>query len=681
MPLTRGLAPIPAACESTKMASTSGNPGSNPRVFLDIAIAGKPVGRLIFELYADVVPRTAENFRALCTGERGLSAASRARLHYKGSTFHRIIPGFMAQGGDITRGDGTGGESIYGRTFPDENFVRKHNRPGLLSLANAGANTNGSQFFITFVPTPHLDGKHVVFGALVEGMTILKLMEKVVTGPGDRPRQAVVITDCGEVKADAYVPLPPSATSAVGGAQLGRTAGDAATLEKVMAGTDSRRIGDRMRDAGVPLAFGRGGSYAGGGRGGRDAEQQRNQPLHADVHAAEAALATHIKEKLAAAKSGRPGLTGASGAAGQRGLVDDYGADNAEAELSTAPTSESLQHEHVAAQPGGRDGDGDRVASSSYAQHDRSEASAEPADGDGGTPLEDNEADRAFKERLMAIRMKMNQGRRANHQQVKVEHQRLTNPGAAARQERAEREAERAAAARRAQQAGNETNVEDAGNSDGDGGGDGGGSAAVGTKRRRPGLGDEGSAAAAGAGAEDEASASGGTTMPAYLFEPAEMATSEAEQKAAKQRRIAENFGWNAYNPEAQYRAYEKRLSSLPGSVDGGGSGQGVSVLGRPELALAPVAPGESLLAADVPLAAAYGKNDYVAPDGMARLAKEMEEATERRFKIHRRRAVNEDEGVDYINEGNRRFNRLIEKEYGKYTVEIKQNLERGTAL
>jgi peptidylprolyl isomerase len=170
---------------------------SNPRVFFDISLDGQPAGRIIFELFADVVPRTAENFRALCTGEKGVGPSGKA-LHYKGTGFHRIIKQFMCQGGDFTRGNGTGGESIYGSKFADENFTLKHTEPGLLSMANAGPNTNGSQFFITTVVTSWLDGKHVVFGKVVEGLDVVKKMEAVGSQSG-ATRVPVTIADCGQL--------------------------------------------------------------------------------------------------------------------------------------------------------------------------------------------------------------------------------------------------------------------------------------------------------------------------------------------------------------------------------------------------------------------------------------------------------------------------------------------------
>jgi peptidylprolyl isomerase len=168
------------------------------KVFFDVAIGKAAPRKVTFELFNDIVPKTAENFRALCTGEKGMGKSGKA-LHYKGSMFHRIIPQFMCQGGDFTHGTGVGGESIYGMKFGDENFKVGHDKPGLLSMANAGPGTNGSQFFITTVRTPWLDGKHVVFGQVVEGMDVVKAMEAVGTQSG-APRDKVLIVDCGEVK-------------------------------------------------------------------------------------------------------------------------------------------------------------------------------------------------------------------------------------------------------------------------------------------------------------------------------------------------------------------------------------------------------------------------------------------------------------------------------------------------
>ncbi|KAI9096954.1 peptidyl-prolyl cis-trans isomerase E [Phlyctochytrium arcticum] len=167
-----------------------GQAGGNPRVFFDIEIGGSSAGKIVMVLRADVVPRTAENFRQLCTHEKGFG--------FKKSIFHRIIPQFMCQGGDFTKNNGTGGKSIYGEKFADENFKLRHTKPGTLSMANAGANTNGSQFFITTEKTPWLDDKHVVFGEVISGMDVVRKMEKMGSAQG-RPKKKVSIADCGQL--------------------------------------------------------------------------------------------------------------------------------------------------------------------------------------------------------------------------------------------------------------------------------------------------------------------------------------------------------------------------------------------------------------------------------------------------------------------------------------------------
>jgi peptidylprolyl isomerase len=175
---------------------------TNPKVFFDITIGDEAAGRIEMELFADACPKTAENFRVLCTGEKG-NGKSGKPLHFKGSNFHRVIKNFMAQGGDFTRANGTGGESIYGEKFADETFQGKAGRhvgPGMLSMANAGPNTNGSQFFITFRETSPLDGRHVVFGQVINGMDVVKKIEAVGAEREGPPSKKVVIKDCGEIK-------------------------------------------------------------------------------------------------------------------------------------------------------------------------------------------------------------------------------------------------------------------------------------------------------------------------------------------------------------------------------------------------------------------------------------------------------------------------------------------------
>ena len=175
------------------MAFASGEPLDtvSEKVYFDITIDDEPAGRIVFGLFGNTVPKTVKNFATLCDGSAGVGNAGKP-LHFQGSNFHRIIPGFMAQGGDFTNGNGTGGESIYGNKFADENFTLKHTKPFLLSMANAGPNTNGSQFFITFKETPWLDGRHTVFGEVLEGQDVVNALEKIGSGSGSTSKTATI---------------------------------------------------------------------------------------------------------------------------------------------------------------------------------------------------------------------------------------------------------------------------------------------------------------------------------------------------------------------------------------------------------------------------------------------------------------------------------------------------------
>mmetsp|Transcript_45952 Transcript_45952/g.144146 ORF Transcript_45952/g.144146 Transcript_45952/m.144146 type:complete len:183 (-) Transcript_45952:48-596(-) len=168
----------------------------NPVVFFDIDIQGHSAGRIVMELYSDVVPRTAENFRQLCTGEHRKGGVPQG---YKGCVFHRVIKDFMIQGGDFVKGDGTGCVSVYGDKFEDENFTLKHAGPGYLSMANSGPNSNGCQFFVTCNKTEWLDGKHVVFGKVIDGLLTVRKIENVPVGGGSKPLRTITISECGEM--------------------------------------------------------------------------------------------------------------------------------------------------------------------------------------------------------------------------------------------------------------------------------------------------------------------------------------------------------------------------------------------------------------------------------------------------------------------------------------------------
>eukprot|EP01138_Halocafeteria_seosinensis_P007212 gb/GECG01007375.1/.p1 GENE.gb/GECG01007375.1/~~gb/GECG01007375.1/.p1 ORF type:complete len:550 (+),score=101.41 gb/GECG01007375.1/:1-1650(+) len=544
---------------------------SNPLVYFDVSIGDEHAGRIVFELYADITPKTAENFRALCTGEQG-KTPSGAKLHYKDSDFHRIVPGFIVQGGDITHADGTGGESIYGRKFEDENFLLKHTCAGLLSMANAGPDTNSSQFFITLRPTPHLDGKHVVFGHVRDGLRIVRLFEQVATDRKDRPKRQVKVTDSGEVFESLAIgndgaPNPPSRAEAQ------------RSLERIWNDEGEQQQGSEMPDLtkprnvkemGLPRNFG----------------HKHKGSEHASVNQAfEHHLASHIKQNVTSKKRPTPSY---------KTIVELRDDNEGETDEST---NEASQHEQE-----------DELKNANSSKAEAGDEESTSASASGSSTMDD---------RLRQIRMRLNKSRQENYKEVVEEHKRVEDPKYERRRYYLQQMADKQNEYRR--------------------------------KGKQDGTGEQ---------------------KPSWLDEPAEQSLSAAEKRKQREENMKRSFGWNVFNQDAQQQAYEKTLKELPGREEGGGSGSSMSLVNRNMEMVVPDAVSDM----------DYGRSDFVDKDGMDRLADQVEHRR-KKSRFSRRRTVHPDETVDYINERNRVFNKKIGRAFDKYTVEMRQNLERGTAL
>jgi len=532
----------PAMTSSASSLSRLGDKArSNPHAFMDISIGGRQVGRLVMELFADTTPRTASNFLALCTGEKGVGRGGKP-LHYKGSTFHRVIPGFMAQGGDFDRGDGTGGESIYGKSFDDENFIRKHLGPGMLSMANAGPGTNGSQFFITFATAAHLNGKHVVFGRVIAGLDVLKKIEQERTGSNDRPFNPIVITNCGDLRAEEEKKR-----------QAGQAKKKAATEES-------------------------------------DDEAEVPHELPADTTAASASAAAASSSTTTAAAT--PASSSSSSASAPQFPVSRGRPSDPASQLVSQAQSEA---EKIRAQLEG--------------------------------PASDKLAPRQRK--LLELKLKMALAKAANAEGVAKELKKQQGDGAAGEEDETTAHQE--------------------------------------YQRRR-------------AEWESEQLAAGRDPTLAFMHDTAEKVHLRNGLKQSKEKNKAA-FGWDVFNTDAMYNAYNKRLNYLPKGVQDETTEGGAAASSSASTALVASSSATSSSDSSALPGLDFAQSSRPSQEGVERMVAELEAAAQRKAKFSRRRTFNEDEDVSYINERNRIFNKKAQRAYEAYTTEIRQNLERGTAL
>eukprot|EP00798_Chlamydomonas_sp_ICE-L_P013268 gene13268-19110_t len=527
----------------------------NPRCFFDIEIGGESAGRIVIELRADIVPKTAENFRQLCTGEAGVGKSGK-KLCYKGSIFHRIIPEFMCQGGDFTKFDGTGGESIYGPKFGDENFVLQHDQPGILSMANAGPGTNASQFFMCTVATPWLDNKHVVFGKVIEGMTVVKRME-VCGGRSGKVSRKVQVVDCGQLESKVQMLLKMRLERE----EMAQLKAGIKTLDPDEASMQ------RLAEMRAKLAAS---SPAGDSVTALDEDLERGAMKKRTGPAPISSIAATL-QRLADIQKEAPGDSNAGPSGGDRGGAE---ADETASAAAAADAPEDQEEE-------------------------------EDMGGDGSV-IDPLASMNPRQRKLYELRQKLHESRKANQRANEKEHggpSKDSDQGPSAQRKWFEDKQKRKA-----------------------------------EELERLGL--------------DETHAHRIETA-----ETAELGYNKREKKTPS------TFGWDAFNQKTLFGAFEKRQDNVP--------------FNKAEYEAAKAKDPDFYRGAD---SLSYGKAADLPESNVDRMVNELVGRDKKKTEFSRRRAHN-DEDVSYINDRNAHFNKKIERAFGKYTVETKANLERGTAL
>ncbi|PFH33096.1 putative cyclophilin [Besnoitia besnoiti] len=600
-------------------------------VYFDISIGSKAGSRLVFELFNDITPKAAENFRGLCTGEYGVSGRTGKPLHYLGTSFFRVVEGVLIQGGDIQNDDGTGGECVWGGSFRDENFVRRHAQAGCLAMANNGRHTNGSQFYITLRKASALDGKHVVVGQLVEGMEVLRAMQLVPVDPKTgKPRVPIVISGCGELGV---------ATRRLNALHTTRTQlnemMDRHVREQLKKQEDEHKLVDSESDASRSSSESSENETAEHRRKRERMKRKKQRYLKSALFKAEALLKQMQQEAAHDLKEKYAGLQ-----------VDEEDREEEEDEGHSSPQERAEPREAA-----GGDWRKKRKAQSGTAEDDakaraaQSEAKAgapktgneeidvmlmdEEEESEGSEEGSEEDADNsARRSRILALRMKINEGRKLNNKEV-LEEKRVWNDPVYEK-----RKAEGLVRSVLRQLHGEEDD-----------------SKTKGPEKKKGRSQDE----------EEDEDAEESRLRRGYMNDAAALI---ADKKLKEEKRGQKTFGWNVFNQDALYRAHKKRLTEVNFKED---------EYRKQKEALGGVFydPSSALVAADF-------KPTEAAKD---RLVNSVENAQKRRRNFSRRRTFHEDDNVTYINERNRIYNEKIDRAFGASSLEIRQNLERGTAL